>query len=99
MLDLIPLLGLTFLRDTRKSDVQTRLFEPDFLKIRCPRCHWRPQKDDRWLCSPGCLHSWNTFDTAGVCPGCAKHWHETACLHCDQWSPHADWYEHSSDVQ
>jgi len=73
--------------------VDSRLFEPDFLKIRCPRCQWQPQKMDRWLCSPGCQHCWNTFETAGVCPGCTKQWEATVCLRCHQWSPHADWYE------
>jgi hypothetical protein len=94
MVPLVPGLGLTFL-GKRSPTVETRRFEPDFLKIRCPLCQWQPQKTDRWLCSPGCHHCWNTFETAGVCPGCAKHWHDTACLRCQQWSPHEDWYEGS----
>jgi predicted amidophosphoribosyltransferase len=90
---LIPALGLTFLRE--KSD--TRLFEPGFLRIRCPLCGWQPEKKDRWMCWPGgCQHEWNTFETAGVCPACAKQWHSTACLRCQQWSPHEDWYERTS---
>jgi hypothetical protein len=96
MLPLIPVLGLTFLRDNRAPTIEdTRTFEPDFLKIRCPACGWQPQKQDRWLCSPGCYHCWNTFETAGICPGCAKHWQSTACLRCHAWSPHEDWYESS----
>jgi len=92
MFFLIPALGLTFFRD--KSD--TRLFEPSFLRIRCPLCAWQPEKKDRWMCWPGCQHVWNTFETAGVCPGCAKHWHSTVCLRCQQWSAHEDWYERTS---
>ena len=60
------LLGLTLLRDDRSPVVDSRLFEPDFLKIRCPRCQWQPQKTDRWLCSPGCQHCWNTFERPGL---------------------------------
>jgi hypothetical protein len=59
-------------------------------KIRCPKCKWTPSKHDRWGCL--CGHSWNTFDTGGICPACDAAWRETQCLHCHQWSPHDDWY-------
>jgi hypothetical protein len=59
-------------------------------RIRCPRCSWEPQPKDRWSCS--CLHVWNTFDTGGVCPACTRHWQETQCLRCLEWSRHDDWY-------
>jgi hypothetical protein len=59
--------------------------------IRCPRCKWAPRPDDRWLCTE-CGHTWNTFDTGGVCPSCLYRWTETVCLACRQWSPHSDWY-------
>jgi hypothetical protein len=65
-----------------------------FGRIRCPRCQWQPGRDDRWSCK--CGHSWNTFDTHGVCPACAVAWRETQCLRCGQWSPHEDWYATSS---
>jgi hypothetical protein len=93
MLDFVLALGLTFLRDKRSPTGDVRCFVPDFVKIRCPLCQWQPQKSDRWLCEPGCQHCWNTFETAGICPGCTKHWDQTACLRCQQWSPHEDWYE------
>jgi hypothetical protein len=64
-----------------------------FHRIRCPQCQWQPQKHDTWVCSPGCGHVWNTFETLGVCPGCLKHWFETACHRCGTWSLHDDWYE------
>ncbi len=62
-------------------------------RIRCPLCQWQPGKHDRWLCNPGCGHSWNTFDTHGRCPSCEKQWRDTACFRCNEWSPHDDWYE------
>ena len=62
-------------------------------RIRCPKCQWEPSRADRWRCDPGCGHSWNTFETGGRSPDCAKQWTETACLRCHAWSLHDDWYE------
>jgi hypothetical protein len=59
-------------------------------KQRCPACQWIPLDSDRWLCS--CGETWNTFDTAGRCPGCDKQWEATACLSCDATSTHRAWY-------
>ena len=59
-------------------------------RIRCPKCAWRPRASSRWWCH--CGFSWNTFDTAGLCPGCGFQWEITACLACHQWSKHLDWY-------
>lgn len=69
-------------------DIPTDLCGPH---IRCPKCKWRPRKQDRWACS--CGHVWNTFDTGGVCPACIKRWTVTQCLECLVMSPHSDWYE------
>ena len=60
-------------------------------RIRCPLCNWSPSSRDRWLCT--CGHSWNTFDTGGVCPACLFQWASTQCLACGRWSPHSAWYE------
>ncbi|MDQ3037075.1 MAG: hypothetical protein M3Y87_32070 [Myxococcota bacterium] len=60
-------------------------------RIRCPRCRWAPRAHDRWQCE--CLHVWNTFETRGRCPACAKRWALTQCLRCHALSPHEDWYE------
>ena len=87
---LLPLIG--FLLNTRSPGTDTHHFDPDVLEIRCPLCGWQPQKPDRWVCDPGCLHRWNTFETAGICPACTKEWHDTACLKCGGWSPHEAWY-------
>ena len=51
------------------------------LRIACPKCELEPKAVDRWCCSPGCGHVWNTFDTIGRCPQCGKQWKETVCLH------------------
>lgn len=90
---LLPLISFPFLVNRRSPTTHTYRFDPDFTKIRCPLCQWRPQKADRWWCAPGCHQRWNTFDTAGICPGCTKQWNETACLVCCGWSAHDDWYE------
>ena len=64
--------------------------------VRCPACHWRPRRSDLWSCNPGCGHAWHTFDTAGLCPGCDKHWAQTQCIKCGVWSDHDAWY-HEDD--
>jgi hypothetical protein len=64
--------------------------EPSGPQIRCPLCGWKPRKEDRWMCA--CGHTWNTFDTGGVCPACLHQWTTTQCLACHRWSAHSDWY-------
>ena len=59
-------------------------------RIRCPKCRWEPREGDLWACT--CGHSWNTFDTGGVCPGCLRQWTVTQCLKCHEYSPHSEWY-------
>jgi hypothetical protein len=70
-------------------------------RIRCPLCDWQPTRDSRWCCAGaltpeapfgGCGTVWNTFDTAGRCPGCDHQWVWTSCLRCGGWSLHEDWY-------
>lgn len=65
--------------------------------IHCPHCAWEPRADSRWCCTSrepgsGCGTSWNTFWTAGCCPGCGHYWEMTQCLSCRQASPHTQWY-------
>lgn len=67
--------------------------------IHCPLCHWEPGASARWICGPsepgaGCGTCWNTFWTAGCCPGCGHFWAKTQCLACKQSSPHEDWYHY-----
>lgn len=50
----------------------------------------RHAKWTRWFCE--CGHSWNAFDTGGVCLACLHQWSETQCLSCSRWSPHLAWY-------
>jgi len=70
---------------------ETPADRPRHNRIRCPRCGWEPGANDLWMCT--CLHTWNTFDTRGVCPSCGRKWTDTQCLRCAEWSPHDDWYD------
>ncbi|HVO91660.1 MAG TPA: GIY-YIG nuclease family protein [Terriglobales bacterium] len=85
-----------------KKPVTLPIDASDFGRIRCPRCKWQPKMAHRWFCAPcdypeyfsgGCGACWNTFATRGRCPGCGHRWRWTACLSCEEWSLHADWYE------
>jgi len=78
-------------REDERGGASTKLGDGDRKKrIRCPKCAWQPGRGDRWMCS--CGHTWNTFDTRGVCPSCSYAWRDTMCLRCQRWSAHADWY-------
>jgi len=69
-------------------------------EIYCPKCKWKPRSSSRWWCTTrigGCGHTWNTFDTRGVCPKCNWNWIITACLSCKQFSPHEEWYHDPDD--
>lgn len=74
-------------REQGGSSIDDKRREPG---IRCPLCKWVPRKHDRWSCT--CGHTWNTFDTRGVCPACSHAWQDTQCLRCHQWSKHDAWY-------
>ena len=77
-----------------RVDVEERLKKKDSSsdgRVRCPKCQWTPRSSDRWMCH--CRHTWNTFDTRGLCPGCNYQWTQTMCLSCLQWSEHQAWYE------
>jgi hypothetical protein len=63
---------------------------PDDILICCPSCKWEPFEDSMWECNCGTV--WNTFSTAGRCPGCGKVWKDTQCPECSAWNPHLDWY-------
>ena len=69
------------------------------MKVYCPQCRWEPREFDIWYCSPGCGHQWNTFDTCGVCPRCAKVWEFTQCLQCHRMSRHENWYYEDDHVR
>ena len=80
--------------------------EPEFARIHCPICYWRPTPSSLWCCADcwqpeglpeGCGACWNTFDTRGLCPGCGHRWRWTACLSCYGWSLHEDWYAKEPD--
>jgi hypothetical protein len=80
--------------------------EPGVSRIRCPLCRWQPNADDLWLCGDcehpeyffdGCGAEWHTFTTQGLCPGCGYQWRWTACLNCEGWSLHEDWYAREAE--
>lgn len=86
---LVPMVALV--RGTQ-NDILDKLWS-DGGRLRCPKCGWQPQREDRWSCDPGgCGHVWNTFETGGHCPQCSRQWKDTACLRCGQWSPHDEWF-------
>lgn len=102
----VALVFALFQKGLRPEDVADELDQsgdedPRFGRIRCPLCRWRPTPWSLWQCGDcphpeglleGCGAEWNTFDTRGLCPGCGHQWRWTACLSCDGWSPHEDWY-------
>ena len=70
--------------------------------IYCPLCQWEPNGNSLWYCAPsepgaGCRTRWNTFWTAGCCPGCGHFWAMTQCLSCKKKSPHEAWYHFPDD--
>ena len=65
------------------------------LKIACPKCEWEPDGQPYWMCTH-CQHTWDTFETAAVCPSCANPHEYTSCIPhaggCHTSSRHEDWY-------
>jgi hypothetical protein len=81
--------------------------ETNFSRIHCPLCEWQPSASSLWYCGDwgdpeyffdGCGMQWNTFETRGLCPGCAHQWRWTSCLRCEGWSLHEDWYVEDVNV-
>jgi hypothetical protein len=68
------------------------------MRIACPKCDFSPSPRLLWQCRPGCGHNWHTFATHGICPRCAKVWHDTQCPRCRLWSPIDDWYHEDVPV-
>jgi len=67
------------------------------IKIQCPKCQWQPDGFPHWTCT--CGHSWNTFETKGVCPSCGTRWHDTYCPGCGRPSEHERWYTTAIDEE
>ena len=95
------------LSEKEAAEALERLEHDDrFARVRCPECKWRPDASSLWYCGDcsfperffgGCGTGWNTFETRGVCPGCKHQWRWTACLRCEIWSLHDDWYSDESE--
>jgi Zn-dependent protease len=56
----------------------------------CPRCRAAPPVGTYWRCACGQL--FDTFATRAKCPACQRVYADTACLDCNQMSPHAAFY-------
>ncbi|HEX2870831.1 MAG TPA: hypothetical protein VHP33_06230 [Polyangiaceae bacterium] len=78
------------IRDPAERFAAEERYRAEHAAIRCPRCAWVPTADDSWECE--CGQAWNTFETAGRCPACAKSWETTWCLECREPSEHQAWY-------
>jgi hypothetical protein len=81
-------------KEPRRMDRQPHIYGP--------LCRWEPNGNSVWYCAPtepgaGCRTRWNTFWTAGCCPGCGHFWAKTQCLSCKQHSPHEAWYHYPPD--
>jgi Zn-dependent protease len=59
----------------------------------CPRCKAAPPMGSFWRCACGTM--FDTFDTAGRCPKCARTYQGTACNDCGQMSPHVAFHPSS----
>jgi Zn-dependent protease len=53
----------------------------------CPRCRAAPPVGSFWRCACGTM--FDTFETGGRCPQCARTYQGTACNECGQMSAHA----------
>jgi hypothetical protein len=76
--------------DDRGTGAQGERARTGAARIRCPRCGWRPGREDRWECHCGCV--WNTFETQARCPDCGFQHRATQCHACEAMSPHDAWY-------
>jgi hypothetical protein len=69
---------------------EERVTPAPLTSVRCCGCGFQPSEASRWTCA--CGHSWNMFDTRGICPRCEHEHATTACLACSAVSAHGDWY-------
>ncbi len=56
----------------------------------CPRCGAAPPVGNWWKCA--CRADFDTFVSGGTCPECRRTYTQTACLDCQQASPHQAFY-------
>lgn len=56
----------------------------------CPSCKTPPPLGPFWKCNQ-CATSFDTFQTAGVCPQCSARFETTTCLDCRTAAPIAQW--------
>ena len=56
----------------------------------CPSCKAVPPAGEYWLCS-GCGKSFDTFQSAAVCPNCGTRFSRTSCFDCGTASAFDEW--------
>ncbi len=62
----------------------------------CPMCRQHPPEIPIWRCP--CGATFDTFQTAGVCPGCGQGFFTTACPFCQQSTPLGLWYPQAAQA-
>ena len=58
----------------------------------CPSCRTAPPVGPFWKCGQ-CGQSFDTFETRGACPNCARVYPVTMCLDCGEQHAMTDWAE------
>jgi hypothetical protein len=56
----------------------------------CPSCRTAPMLGEKWKCDL-CGQAFDTFETQGVCPNCAKQFPMTMCGDCGEWHQMSEW--------
>ncbi len=77
----------------KQGRVLTKLdMAPRHQNYRCPSCQAHPLEGSFWNCGK-CGITFDTFETAGVCPGCGLGYDTTTCPECRRGAPLAQWRE------
>lgn len=63
---------------------------PRHIGFACPACKTAPPIGELWKCNL-CGHSFDTFQSHGVCPYCAAHYPVTKCFDCGEARPMQEW--------
>ena len=84
-------LGINCWSALKRSRAMLRLAKlPRRQGFACPSCRTAPPLGPFWKCG-ACGQSFDTFETRGVCPGCAHEYPVTMCLDCSEQRPMTEW--------